>query len=41
MRGAFAGCSNLSGQAVDIPNLTNVTDMSYMFQNAAIFNQSI
>lgn len=31
MNSAFYGCDNLEGNANDIPNLSNVTDMSYMF----------
>ncbi|MDX2190290.1 MAG: BspA family leucine-rich repeat surface protein [Bacteroidota bacterium] len=41
MSGAFAGCGFISGRsAVDSPNLSNVTDMAYMFQNSS-FNQPI
>lgn len=35
---AFAGCTNLTVSALDAPNLTNVTDMSYMFFNAENLN---
>ncbi len=38
---AFWGCINLAGQASDAPDLSNVTDMSYMFNNAKVFNQDI
>ncbi len=38
---AFYGCSNLAGQASDTPDLSNVTDMSYMFHYAFSFNQDI
>jgi len=41
MNNAFAGCNNLVINATDIPNLSNVTDMSYMFFNASSFNQDI
>ncbi len=39
---AFYGCVNLEGNgASDVPNLSNVTDMSGMFLNARAFNQPI
>jgi surface protein len=38
---AFYGCSNLAGQSVDTPDLSNVTDMSWMFMTAEAFNQNI
>jgi surface protein len=38
---AFAGTTNLTGSASDAPNLTNVTDMSYMFSGARLFNQDV
>ncbi len=41
MRSAFNGCSNLTVPATDAPDLSNVTDMSYMFHNASAFNQDI
>ena len=41
MAQSFYGCSNLAGQAVDTPDLSNVTDMSYMFCGAQAFNQNI
>jgi surface protein len=41
MSAAFAGCSNLAGQATDAPDLSNVTDMNHMFTNASTFNQDI
>ncbi len=41
MENAFAGCSNLAGQAVDAPNLSKVTDMTGMFADAILFNQDI
>ena len=36
MAGAFNGCINFDINATDTPNLTNVTDMSYMFANCNI-----
>ena len=41
MGSAFANCSNLIINATDIPNLSNVTDMSLMFSGASSFNQPI
>ena len=41
MNGAFRGASNLAGQASDSPDLSRVTDMSGMFENAQAFNQNI
>jgi len=41
MRSAFYGCSNLSGNASDNPNLSIVTDMTHMFNCASAFNQDI
>ena len=41
MESAFNGCSNLIGNAPDIPDLSNVTDMSSMFKKASSFNQNI
>ena len=38
---AFYGASNLTLTATDAPNLTGVTDMSYMFGYASAFNQNI
>ncbi len=38
---AFQGCDNLVINAPDNPNLSQVTNMSRMFQNAAAFNQDI
>jgi len=35
---AFFGCENMFITATDIPNLSNVTDMSSMFRNAASAN---
>ena len=44
MEGAFSGCSKLnqnSGSMQDKPDLSNVTDMSYMFRGATLFNTDI
>jgi surface protein len=41
MREAFRNCKKLSGNTIDTPNLSNVTDMSGMFYNAYEFNQAI
>ncbi len=41
MGSAFEGCSNLSVQATDKPDLSNVTDMSFMFLGASAFNEDI
>jgi len=41
MQAAFAGAENMVLNASDAPDLTNVTDMSYMFYRAASFNQDI
>ncbi len=41
MKDAFTGCENLIITASDLPNLSNVTDMSNMFYNATSFNQDI
>ena len=41
MNGAFRGASNLVGQASDSPDLSRLTDMSGMFENAQAFNQNI
>jgi surface protein len=41
MNHAFAGAQNLTSSASDTPNLSNVTDMSFMFNNASVFNQNI
>ncbi|SFV66278.1 Chitinase [hydrothermal vent metagenome] len=41
MNRAFIGCSNLEGnETIDTPNLSNVTDMSFMFA-ISTFNQDI
>jgi surface protein len=36
--GAFKGCINLTSDAPDLPNLSNVTDMSEMFYNCTKLN---
>lgn len=41
MNSAFSGCINLISNATDAPNLSIVTDMAYMFQNASTFNQDL
>ena len=41
MARAFAGTRNLVGLASDVPDLSNVTDMTRMFAGTASFNQAI
>lgn len=41
MEKAFMGCENLNGVMADIPDLSNVTNMSGMFSGATSFNQPI
>ena len=41
MNMAFAGCANMTITASDIPDLTNVSDMSGMFDEAYDLNQDI
>ena len=41
MESAFFGCSNLGYTAKDTPDLSQVTDMSHMFQEATLFNGDI
>nr|WKN36155.1 BspA family leucine-rich repeat surface protein [Tunicatimonas sp. TK19036] len=41
MEKAFYGCSRLTIPATDVPDLSNVTDMSYMFGWADALNQNI
>lgn len=41
MAGAFEGTSNLTLNAVDAPNLTNVTDVSDMFKQATLMNSDL
>lgn len=38
---AFDNCTYLEGNASDTPDLSNVTDMSFMFRGAENFNQNI
>lgn len=38
MYGAFQGCSKLTSNAIDTPDLSLVTDMTWMFWNATSFN---
>ncbi|MGJ8683586.1 MAG: BspA family leucine-rich repeat surface protein [Nonlabens sp.] len=41
MEGAFSSCQNLSINATDVPDLSNVTSMSRMFIGATNFNSNI
>ena len=41
MINAFSGCSNLAGQAIDVPNLSGVNNLGWMFEYASSFNQDI
>lgn len=41
MRKAFAYCSTLTSTATDTPNLSGVTDMSFMFDNCNNYNASM
>ena len=41
MGSAFYGCSNMDGTFTDTPDLSNVTSMSRMFEDASSFNQDI
>lgn len=41
MASAFNGCSNLGGQATDVPDLSNVSDLTSMFRFCSQFNQDI
>ncbi|WDE02604.1 BspA family leucine-rich repeat surface protein [Thalassomonas actiniarum] len=41
MHRAFAGCKSLVGNATDKPDLSNVSNMSSMFEGAEIFNQDL
>ena len=41
MRGAFAGCTNLTSTALDIPDLSNVRDMRQMFTSTKYNNPRI
>ncbi|MDB4293372.1 BspA family leucine-rich repeat surface protein [Maribacter sp.] len=41
MSAAFSGCINLVGNFTDAPDLSNVTDMSFMLQQCTLFNSPI
>ena len=41
MESAFSGCYNLVINATDAPDLSHVTNMTYMFSAATLFNQDI
>ena len=41
MERAFWGCSNMDVTATDVPDLSSVTNMSFMFADASSFNQDI
>ncbi|MBK9254901.1 MAG: BspA family leucine-rich repeat surface protein [Saprospiraceae bacterium] len=41
MERAFTGCTNMQISASDVPNLSAVTNMSFMFSGASTFNQDI
>ncbi len=41
MNNAFYGCSNFQITAIDVPDLSALTDMSYMFRKATSFNSEI
>lgn len=41
MGGAFAGCVNMVGNYTDKPDLSNTTEMHYMFYYTSKFNQAI
>ncbi len=41
MASAFAQCKNLQGGAADVPDLSQVRNMSFMFSGASSFNQDI
>jgi surface protein len=41
MGAAFWGATNMTMKATDIPDLSNVTDMSFMFANTSAFNGNI
>jgi len=38
---AFYGCNNMKVTATDVPNLSNVTDMSFMFRQASSANPDV
>lgn len=41
MKNAFFGCERLVINATDLPDLSNVTDMTYMFYGCEVLNQDI
>jgi len=41
MRDSFIRCTNMTYNATDVPNLTQVTDMSRMFRRTSLFNGNI
>lgn len=41
MSSAFDGCANMNYNATDIPDLSNVTSMSFMFARCSLFNGAI
>ncbi len=41
MEEAFVDCANLTYNAIDVPNLSEVEDMSFMFSNASSFNGNL
>ncbi len=41
MNGAFFGASNMAYNATDVPNLSKVTDTSFMFGSASSFNDNL
>ena len=41
MDNAFFACSKLKGEADDVPNLSKVTSLESMFNNASLFDQNI
>ncbi len=41
MHKAFHGCENMLYNATDVPDLTNVEDLSYMFRGASSFNADL
>jgi hypothetical protein len=41
MENAFKDCKNLSGEILDVPRLSTVTNLSNMFNNADAFNEDL
>jgi len=41
MNRAFSGCSVMVGEFMDVPDMTDVTDMNYMFAGARVFNSDL